>query len=211
MEDRGAHLVIRSPHAPDFWWGNFLLLAGVPTDRGSEQCLEAFAAEFPAARHVAIGVRRHERHCWQPALVHRPRVQRRGPGGDDRIGPPSPRAARGEDAPCRELGSDDDWTQSVDLRLRCAAATEPSGHSRELDTQRAPTNRRIVEAGHGQWFGAFVDGVLVAQLGIVNAGGGYARFQSVETDPRFRRRGLARALIQRAARYALAERALTRW
>ncbi len=55
MEDRGDHIVIRSPHNPSHWWGNFLLLAQVPPPGLCQWWLDRFAAEFPGADHVALG------------------------------------------------------------------------------------------------------------------------------------------------------------
>ena len=55
VEDRGDHLVLRSPHNPTFWWGNFLLLSQVPAAADTDRWLERFAAEFPDAEHVALG------------------------------------------------------------------------------------------------------------------------------------------------------------
>jgi ribosomal protein S18 acetylase RimI-like enzyme len=45
--------------------------------------------------------------------------------------------------------------------------------------------------------------VMRADLGIVRAGAGLARYRSVETHPDFRRRGLARAMVATAGAYAL--------
>jgi predicted GNAT family acetyltransferase len=42
-------------------------------------------------------------------------------------------------------------------------------------------------------------------MGLVRAGRNLARFQSVETDPGFRRRGLAGTLVHRVGEYGLAE------
>ena len=55
VDDRGDHLVVRSPHNPTHWWGNFLLLAQVPAPEDSGLWLERFAAAFPGATHVALG------------------------------------------------------------------------------------------------------------------------------------------------------------
>lgn len=59
----------------------------------------------------------------------------------------------------------------------------------------------------GDWFGAFVGEKLVADLGLFRDGS-IARFQSVETHPDFRRRGIAGTLIYEAGHLALAERDL---
>jgi predicted GNAT family acetyltransferase len=63
--------------------------------------------------------------------------------------------------------------------------------------------RALTEEGHGSWFGAFVDGDLVAQLGVITDGSGVARYQNVETHPAWRRRGLAGTLVWQAGRHAL--------
>ena len=56
VTDRGDYLLICTPGNPDFWWGNFLLLARLPEPGQGQEWLARFAAEFPAARHVALGV-----------------------------------------------------------------------------------------------------------------------------------------------------------
>ena len=56
VEDRGTHLVVRTPQNPTFYWGNFLLLARPPAADGGEHWLDTFEREFPGTRHRAFGV-----------------------------------------------------------------------------------------------------------------------------------------------------------
>jgi len=58
------------------------------------------------------------------------------------------------------------------------------------------------QAGLGDWYGAFLNNRLVADLGVFHDGS-IGRFQSVETHPEFRRRGIATALVSTAANQAL--------
>ena len=76
---------------------------------------------------------------------------------------------------------------------------------REFVTRRANSNRALVAAGHGRWFGAFLGDTLVAQMGLVAAAPGLARFQSVETHPKHRGRGLAGTLAHHVSAYGFAE------
>jgi hypothetical protein len=117
VTDRGDYLVVRSPGNPEFWWGNFVLMAGMPEPGSAGMWLARFAAEFPAARHVALGVDRAHDQAAVPddfpaaglepqrstvltcAAVHQP---------------PHPNA----EAQIRLLESDDDWQQCVDLGAR---------------------------------------------------------------------------------------------
>jgi ribosomal protein S18 acetylase RimI-like enzyme len=195
VTDRGDYLVIRTPDNPDFWWGNFLLLAHAPGSGQGREWLARFAAEFPAARHVALGVDTAgevelpedfaaaglstERATVLTAAGLRP--------------PPHPDT----EAEFRPLDSDSDWRQSLDLAIRCFDGREPGDYLE----RRAVARRRLTQQGTGAWFGAFEGGRLLAQLGLFDAGEGYARFQHVETDPAARRRGLAGTLVWTAARY----------
>jgi GNAT superfamily N-acetyltransferase len=115
-----------------------------------------------------------------------------------------PPARVNHDAGYRALRTDDDWAQSVDLRLRCHDGPDPAGYERFVAAKVA-TNRRLVEAGHGGWFGAFLAGRLACQMGLFTADPGLARFQSVETDPDHRRLGLAGSLLHHVSEYGLTE------
>jgi len=199
IEDRTDHLVVRSPHNPTHRWGNFLLLARAPSAQDATRWLERFAATFPAADHVAIGVDGTDGQVSDLApwaalgLV----VEAQAVMTATSVRPPG----RSTDAVCRPFASDDDWSQGVELRVRCHDGPQEPGAFRAFSAAQADTRRALVAAGHGEWFGAFVDDLLVCQLGLFAAGPGVARFQSVETHPAHRRRGLAGSLVHHASRY----------
>ncbi len=200
VADRGDYLVVRSPVNPDFWWGNFLLLAGWPAPGTGDRWLARFAAEFPLARHIALGV--DEDGTGDEA--DRPVPAEFGAAGLEpqhgtvltcaTVGPPPHPSAAAE---IRRLESDADWRQSLDLGIRCYGGDG----SQEYRDRRMAARRRLTQAGRGAWFGAFAGGRLLAQLGLFDAGDGYARYQHVETDPEARRQGLAGTLVWHAGRY----------
>jgi GNAT superfamily N-acetyltransferase len=194
VADRGDYLVVRTPGNPEFWWGNFLLLAQVPRPGEAGAWLDRFATEFPAARHIALGVDTAEDgpvpedlSAAGLAVEHLAVLTAAQPNS-----PPHPNI----DAEIRLLDSDADWRQSVELAIRCHDADEPAFLER-----RAMARRRLTQTGAGAWFGAFTDGRLQAQLGLFDVGDGCARYQHVETDPGARRRGLAGTLLWAAGRY----------
>jgi GNAT superfamily N-acetyltransferase len=197
--DRGDYLVVRTRDNPDFYWGNFLLLGGWPAAGSAAGWLARFAAEFPAARHVALGVDA----AGEPDASQAPGEFRAAGLKPERatvltcagagiVPPPRPST----DAEIRRLESDADWQQSLQLAVRCFGDDGP------YLSRRAASRRRITRASRGAWFGAFAAGRLVAQLGVCDAGQGLARYQDVETDPAARRRGLAGTLVWQAGRYA---------
>jgi len=199
VADRGAYLVVRSPAQPEFWWGNFLLVPGAALHADPAGWLDRFGAEFPAAGHVAIGADATDEDFHPPAalLAAGLEAERSTVLTATTLTVPS---RPGASAECRPLSGNADWQRSLDLRLACTDPGEPGGE-REFCEQRIAARRRLTEAGHGAWFGAFRDGQLLAQLGLFGAGGGLARYQDVETHPAARRQGLASALLTRAARY----------
>lgn len=115
--------------------------------------------------------------------------------------PPRPNA----EATYRQLTSDDDWAQSVELRLACNEdGLEPAAYRRFVVDGTA-TSRELSEAGHGGWFGAFLGGRLVSQMGLLTAGPGLARFQSVGTHPDARGPGLAGTLVHHTSRHGFGD------
>lgn len=196
LDDRGDHIVVSTPTNPSYWWGNFILVDRVPGPDASQEWLDRFAEAFPTAGHVALGfdgtAGRAEDLAFFAGLGFRAEAQ--AVMTASRVRPPR-RVNR--DAVCRELRSERDWEQSVELRMRCQDRPADAGPG--YLSAKALANRRMVRAGAAAWFGAFVEDRLVAQLGLVQVEEGLARFQSVETDPAFRRRGLAGTLVERAA------------
>jgi ribosomal protein S18 acetylase RimI-like enzyme len=201
VEDRGDHLVVRTPGNPRFWWGSCLVLAQAPADEASvRRWLSAFELELPGAAHrafwvdgvdgspadlgpfVALGFTVDGSVVMTATTVHPP---------------PRPH----ERAAYRPLSTDADWDQQVRLSM----AGEEVGHDLAYCTARAAADRRMADDGHGRWYGAFLDGRLVCSMGLFTAGPGLARFQSVKTHPDHRGQGLAGTLTHVVSRFGLDE------
>ena len=199
IADRGDHLVVRTPQNPTYRWGNFLLLGQAPALADASSWLERFAIAFPGADHIAIGIDGRDPHIdvgdfvalgltidastvMTATAVH---------------APPRPNT----DATYRMLASDDDWAQSIDLDMSCLGEGQEPLEYRNFLQRRRHADRVLTEGGHGRWFGAFLDGRLVSQMGLFSASPGLARFQGVETHPDARGRGLAGSLVHHVSRY----------
>lgn len=198
VEDHGTHLVVRTPHNPSFYWGNFLLLAQPPAADSGAFWLETFQRAFPGAGHRAIGVDGTTGSAAElEPLVHVGlEIETSTVMTTSAVHPP-PRPNR--QAVVRVLASDDDWAQQVDLGV----AGEDLPDYREFESRRTATMRALTEDGHGQCWGAFLDDRLVSSLGIFGLGDGLARFQNVKTHPDFRSQGLSGTLVHAASRSGL--------
>jgi len=206
VSDRGEYLVIRTPANPTYWWGNFLLLPAPPELGQPDAWLARFAAEFPGAAHLTLGIDTGDAAGVDPdaftALGLEPELS-----SVLTATAPHPPPQPNSEATIRPLESDDDWRQSAALGIVMYAGT-PGGDP-EFVRARLAAVRALTRAGHGWWFGAFTGGQLAAQLGIIRAGSGLARYQNVETHPDARRQGLAGTLVWRAGEHALADGART--
>jgi len=200
IDDRGDYLVIRSPQNPTYWWGNFLLLSAPPAPGETGTWLARFGEEFPAAEHVALGIDVTEASAVDPTelLAAGLRAERSTVLVTSEVHePPKPDRS----ATYRVLSGDDDWRQAAELRAVLSEG-EPGAEPTFLRA-RIAAERGLTEAGHGWWFGAFIEGRLLAQLGVITSEAGIARYQNVETHLAARRKGLAGTLVWRAGQHCL--------
>lgn len=205
--DHGEYITVRTAANPAYWWGNFLLLPAAAVPGEASQWLSLFAAEFPAAAHVALGIDiTVEGPAGLAGLaaagldVQRDTVLTASVLGE----PPHPSRT----AQLRQLTSDGDWKQSAELRDICNAQ-DGLPADRAFADARIIAQRSLAGTGHGAWFGAFQDGQLAAHLGVFSDGTGIARYQDVGTHPDARRQGLAATLVCYAGRYAIDHLAAT--
>ena len=201
-----GHLVIRTPRNPSFYWGNFLLFPSAPAPGDIEGWLDLFAAEFPRADHVAFGIDGTDgppvatAELGDAGLTIDSGIVLTAQGLREPARPPA-------DGTARPLRTALDWQQAVELRVAVGESEGSASpeHRTFLESSVAEA-RHLVDLGHATYFGAFVDHRLCAYLGLVSDGGPVARYQSVETHPDYRRRGLAGDLVYRAGLHGLEDR-----
>lgn len=201
--DRGEYLVVRTPSNPTYRWGNFLLFSRPPARGDAARWSGLFRAEIGAPPGT-----KHQVFAWddpsgatgalEEFLADGFRVETTSVlvREDAKAAPATP---PGVDV--RPLVTEDDWRDVVELQVRCTPDSESEDDYRTFRQRKMSEYRRMHDAGLGFWYGAFLDGRMVADLGVF-AEGGLGRYQHVETDPEFRRRGIARALVFEAGRQA---------
>jgi len=204
--DRGDYLAIRTPANPDFYWGNFLLFANPPRVGDIEQWRGLFSEEFaaqPETRHEAFGwdSAAGEEGVMQPFIASGFCLKRdvvmtnRAPRAPSRMS---------EDVEIRALKTESEWQQALDNQVICREPGFEEAGYRAYRQHEMKRYQRMSLAGRGHWYGAFSDSRLVADLGIFHAERA-GRFQSVQTHPDFRCRGVGAALVVKSARHALRE------
>ncbi|PZS16817.1 MAG: GNAT family N-acetyltransferase [Pseudonocardiales bacterium] len=205
ITDRGDHLVVRTLQNPHFYWGNFILVSAAAEDpSNAAQWRAAFAAAFPDAQHVAIGL---DGTSTDAACLARYRAAGLTPDVSTVLaaGALQEPARPLPGADLRRLGTDADWREALELshELDDRSPSEQLFTERLFTERRLAESRELVESGRAAWFAAFVDGRMRCSLGLCTDGGEVARYQSVVTHPQFRGRGLASWLVFEAGRYGL--------
>ncbi len=200
--DRGEYLVVLTPSNPGFYWGNYLLFSHPPGEGDFPRWKELFAREISSRQethHMVFGwdSPAGETGAVTPFLEAGFKLSQNVVLAAKQVVLPPKYNAEVE---IRPLSSDEDWQQALELQVACRGeGFNLEGYTR-FKAAKMNRYRQMEQAGLGRWFGAFDQGRLVADLGLF-CEGGVARFQSVETHPDFRRRGICGALVYQASRY----------
>lgn len=220
VTERPGYLLVRTPHNPNFWWGNFLLFDHPPAESEAAPWLASFQAEIaalqPESRHIAFGVDAVQpfemptellragftRHSGTVLTLRREALR-----VPDVELPPRFRFA--------PLALPAQAGEAVEQQVAAdAGAHLPVAGYRLFRARQMQRYGAMERAGLGHWFGIFAqagDGAdggdgeqLVADCGLFRDGPGASalgRFQHVSTHPAWRRRGLCRALIHAVCRH----------
>lgn len=200
------HLVIKSPHNPEFHWGNFILVTNPDAVDDASRWIDAFQQEFPDVNWVSIGlpIEPETSADWDALGLELDRMEVMKASSMPKM------VDLDEDYTSRQLQGQD-WDLLLDRELAenlKSGEHDPESFARFI-RKAIETEQQLCESGQAAWFGAFHGDKLIADLGIV-ACGATARYQSVQTDERHRRKGLASHLLGKAAHWA-AEQGCTSW
>ncbi|WP_111720446.1 GNAT family N-acetyltransferase [Homoserinimonas sp. OAct 916] len=203
IEQHDGYLCVRTPSNPTFRWGNFILLDATPHPGSLRKWVDVFRQEFPHAEYVAIGIdsRGGDSGGAEELLSVRLRAESSPVMTATQMVPPS-RRVQNVDTRVLDVDKDNDWAAAIALQVANNTEEEPRGYTTFL-IRRMATLRALQREGHGAWFGAFAGDLMVSGCGVFSDGSGVARYQSVDTHPDYRRRGLGATVVHAAGTYAL--------
>jgi GNAT superfamily N-acetyltransferase len=202
--DRGNYLVIRTPTNPSFYWGNYLLFEHPPMEGDYQRWQELFAKEIgtpPLVTHQTFGwdTTDNEQGDIEPFLENGYHIEQSVVLTTEQ---PILSSNSIQEITVRPLELESDWTQSVEIQVECREPEFAEDSYRLFRQRQMNRYRAMTHAGLGAWFGAFIGSQLVADLGIFYTNQ-LGRYQSVQTHPQYRRKGIARQLVFESGVYAL--------
>lgn len=204
VTDRGHYLVIHTPSNPSYRWGNLLIFDAPPEPGDFGRWNRLFEREVGTPPRIT-----HKLFAWDTVDGRHGDVSDFIAAGfalgeevvmaTDTLIPPH---RYNHDLEIRALTTDAEFAEHIELHVLCRQSGHAETDYRAFYRAKTDTYRRMITEGLGRWFGAFLGGGLVGDMGIF-AEGGLARYQSVVTHPEFRRRGVCSTLLYEVGRFVL--------
>ena len=202
VESRDDYIVVRTPDAPEYFFGNMLVLPQRPSGRDLKRLEHDFAQLIGTPPLIA-----HRTFTWPEnvdsvltldAFVEQgydATVCRVLAVHPDDIRP----VATNSLVKVRPFAVQQDWDDWS--RMQLADMPNPA----EITSQRYMAHQQtayrcLIDRGLGNWWGAFIDDEQVGSLGLFFLDG-IARFQSVITAPQHRNRNVCKTLIGEVIRH----------
>ncbi len=208
VEDRGNYLVMRSLTNPNYFWGNLLIFDRPPQPGDYASWTALFKKEFPDPRiyHVTL--------AWDSPQSEVGDVTEFTKNGflleanatlsAKSVTLPPRFNEHLEVRPITEI----EWEHMIEIQVDSSHDHLSRAEWESFSRNQSVRYLAMEKAGYGHWFGGFLQGRLVAGLGIFHRDG-LGRFQTVCTDPQFQRRGICGTLVYKASLYALEKMNIT--
>ncbi|ASL47644.1 hypothetical protein bAD24_III09635 [Burkholderia sp. AD24] len=201
VESTDRYLVVRTPQAPDYFFGNMLVLRDRPSAADIGRLEDDFARLVGVPPSIA-----HRTFTWSEkdagtvnldAFVERGydatlcRVLTATP---DQIRP----AAAHANLEVRAFHSQRDWDDWAAMQL--ADMPDPANPtSQRYMAHQQIAHKNLIDRGFGAWWGAFIDGEQVGSLGLFFFGR-IGRFQAVITSKQHRNQRICKTLVSAVVR-----------
>ena len=202
--DHGDHLAVHTLSNPNYFWGNLLIFNRPPRKGDYELWTQAFAKEFtdPKIYHITLAwdsiggaVGDISEFLDRGYLLESTTVL----AANDVILPPK----FNKELEVRPINGAAEWDRVIEIQIASAHVHLSKSEWKSFYQQQSLQYQAMEKAGLGHWYGGYLNGELVASLGIFH-GNKIGRFQTVSTDPKYQRQGFCQTLVYESSRQALA-------
>lgn len=192
--ERESYIAIKTPTNPGYHWGNYLIFKKPPVGNDVANWKEIFAREFPYYKVI-----QHYAFAWDelsppadPAYLEQQMVLEKSVAlVTDTLSPPP---HYNHQVQIRPLATDQDWEEADLLQSMTRDDSYDFDEFLAFKKAQSLSYLKLIKAGRGQRFGAFMNDKLVADLGIFHEDG-IGRFQNVVTHPDYRKQGICATLV----------------
>jgi hypothetical protein len=201
VERKPEYTVVRTPDAPQYFFGNMLVLSGRPTEQDVIPLESLFAKEIgipPTIKHQTFmwpdsetQVSGHEAYIKAGyASAHNcVMIAQRS----DLIS-----VVHNSAVLVRKYQDQADWDDWTAMHLADGAAADVDETYQCYLSHQQAAYRNLISLGLGDWWGAYIEGEQVASAGLFYFQG-IGRFQSVITAEAYRNRNICKTLLNKMA------------
>jgi ribosomal protein S18 acetylase RimI-like enzyme len=209
VQDLGDYLVVKTPENPNYFWGNLIYFSKPPAANSLIIWKQIYCDHFEAmnTEHITFGWDSSEGDEGEiaPFLVDGFKLEKSLVMRAQNIYAP---IKIFNELIVRPIESDLEWDMVIENQVLSRADTFLERPFRQFTIRKISSYRAMIERNKGQWFGAFIDGRLVGDLGIF-VENGLGRLQVVGTNPDYRRQGVCSTLVYKSCLYAIEKMAVT--
>lgn len=194
--ERENYLVVKTHSNPNFFWGNFLIFKNAPAQGDLNIWINLFKKEFTDTKIY------HQAFAWDEEVFGEiAQFEKAGfkfeksvvlTAKKNQIKFPVKNNSRVEICPLKDIS---DWNSVIEMQT----ATNPEYKS--FYEKQAISYKKMTDKKLGIWFGAYLNGKIVASLGLFTDGH-LGRFQIVSTHPEYQRQGICGTLVYKVSQYA---------
>jgi hypothetical protein len=198
VESRHDYIVVRTPDAPDYFFGNMLVMRHRPSQADMKRLEHDFAQLVGMPPVIA-----HRTFAWPETADNVVTLDAFVEAGYDatscRVLAAHPNHMRSvainPSVEVRPFAVQQDWDDWAQMQLADMANPSDVINQRYIAYQQI-AYRRLIGRGFGNWWGAYIDGEQVGSLGLFFLGG-IGRFQSVITAEQRRNQRVCKTLVSK--------------
>lgn len=199
--DKGEYIVATTTSNPNYFWGNLLLYKKPPQQGDLEKWKSDFKNEFqnPDIYHITL--------AWDSPSAEEGDCSEfinEGFSLDKSIVLTTNQVIRprkyNSNIKIKTITEDADFLNSIKIQTLSADDQLTKETWNEFYLKSMTNYKKLIQDGHGEWFGAYLNDILVGSLGLFTDEK-VGRFQIVSTHPDYQRQGVCSTLVYEAAKF----------
>ncbi|MBC7712398.1 MAG: GNAT family N-acetyltransferase [Rhizobacter sp.] len=200
--ERESYIVVKTLSNPGFHWGNYLIFKKAPVEGDIVNWMNIFErkmSHYKEFKHYVFAWDELSEPRSEEYLTHDFELQKSVSLQTSTLTYPKHYNSK---IIVRTLESTEDWDAATELQVAAREERFSGEEYREFKINQSESYKKLIKENRGARFGAFLEGKIVADLGIYFEGD-LARYQSAVTDNQYRRQGICATLVYESGMYAL--------
>ncbi|BBH51874.1 GNAT family N-acetyltransferase [Fluviispira sanaruensis] len=197
--EKEDYFVLKTPHNPEFFWGNYLLFKKPPCQGDFEKWTESFQKEFAQIKDI-----NHMTFSWEE-IGNEVEIDKFKDADFDFNETIVLMANKDNihckylnpEIVCRRIVTDEDWDNILEFQLNTNERI-PEKKFKTYIIKKMKDFRTFSESGLGFWYAAYINNNIISDLGLY-WNSEIARYRDIKTQKEYRKKGISQTLIAFAA------------